>query len=119
MSAFEIALMILGMAIINLAIRWPVYLFADHVRFPPLVERALAFVPVAVLTAIIAPATLYPNGPEIQLSWHNAYLVGALVAAVISWKTKKLMPTILVGMAVFLLLYKWEALHALWEQLGS
>lgn len=101
MSALEILLMIVGMALINLAIRWPVYLFADHVRFPPLVERALAFVPVAVLTAIIVPATLYPSGPEIQLTYMNPYLVGAVVAAVVSWKWKKLMPTILIGMVVF------------------
>lgn len=101
MSDIYVALMIAGMAIINLAIRWPVYLFADHVRFPPLIERALGFVPVAVLTAIIVPATLYPNGPALQLSFMNPYLVGAVVAAIVSWKWKKLMPTILIGMAVF------------------
>lgn len=102
MSELDIALMICGMALINLAIRWPVYLFADHVRFPPLVERALAFVPVAVLTAIIVPAVLYPiEDAGIQMTWRNPYLVGAIVAAVVSWKWKKLMPTILIGMAVF------------------
>ena len=102
MNGFDIVLMIAGMALINLAIRWPVYLFADHVRFPPLVERALAFVPVAVLTAIIVPATLYPSTEQgLQLTWENPYLVGAVAAAAVSWKWKKLMPTILVGMAVF------------------
>lgn len=102
MNELEIALMIAGMALINLAIRWPVYLFADHVRFPPLVERALAFVPVAVLTAIIVPATLYPAADQgIQLTYLNPYLVGAVIAAVVSWKWKKLMPTILIGMAAF------------------
>jgi branched-subunit amino acid transport protein len=106
MSDFDIALMIGGMALINLAIRWPVYLFADHVRFPPLVERALAFVPVAVLTAIIVPAVLYPTPGDIQLSWRNPYLIGAIVAAVVSWKWKKLMPTILIGMAVFFVM-RW------------
>lgn len=101
MSETEIALMIAGMAMINLAIRWPVYLFADHVRFPPLVERALAFVPVAVLTAIIVPAVLYPSEGAIQLTWQNPYLVGAVVATAVSWRWKKLMPTILIGMAAF------------------
>ncbi len=101
MSTMDIILMIAGMALINLAIRWPVYLLADHVRFAPLVERALAFVPVAVLTAIIVPATLYPSGAEIQLTYMNPYLVGAVVAAIVSWKWQKLMPTILIGMAVF------------------
>lgn len=108
MSELEIALMIGGMALINLAIRWPVYLFADHVRFPPLVERALAFVPVAVLTAIIVPAVLYPGPGDIQLSWRNPHLVGAIVAAAVSWKWKKLMPTILIGMAVFFVV-RWVA----------
>ena len=31
------ALMIAGMALINLVIRWPVYLFANHFRFPPII----------------------------------------------------------------------------------
>jgi branched-subunit amino acid transport protein len=106
MSDVDIALMIAGMALINLAIRWPVYLFADHVRFPPLVERALAFVPVAVLTAIIVPAVLYPSPGDIQMTWRNPYLVGAIVAAVVSWKWQKLMPTILIGMAVFFVM-RW------------
>lgn len=106
MSELDIVLMIVGMALINLAIRWPVYLFADHVRFPPLVERALAFVPVAVLTAIIVPAMLYPAPGDIQLTWQNPYLVGGVVAAVVSWKWKKLMPTILIGMAVFFVM-RW------------
>lgn len=101
MSAFEIALMIAGMALINLAIRWPVYLFADHVRFPPLIERALAFVPVTVLTAIIVPMILMPGDGEMDISWRNPYLVAAIVAAVISWRWHRLMPTILIGMAVF------------------
>lgn len=101
MSEFDIVLMIAGMALINLAIRWPVYLFADHVRFPPIIERALAFVPVAVLTAIIVPMILMPDGTTLEIDWRNPYLGGAIVAAVISWRWHKLMPTILVGMAVF------------------
>jgi branched-subunit amino acid transport protein len=101
MSDLDIILMIAGMALINLAIRWPVYLFADHVRFPPIIERALAFVPVAVLTAIIVPMILMPDGKTIDVDWRNPYLVGAIVAAMISWRWHKLMPTILIGMAVF------------------
>lgn len=101
MSDLDIILMIAGMALINLAIRWPVYLFADHVRFPPIIERALAFVPVAVLTAIIVPMILMPDTKTIDFDWRNPYLVGAIVAAVISWRWHKLMPTILIGMAVF------------------
>jgi len=106
MSDNELALMIAGMAVINLIIRWPVYLFADHVRFPPLIERALAFVPVTVLTAIIVPMIVMPGGGAPEINWRNPYLVAAIIAAAISWRWHKLMPTILIGMAVFFLM-RW------------
>lgn len=102
----NVALMILGMATINLAIRWPVYLFADHVRFPRLIVRALSFVPVAVLTAIIVPQALYPHGAQIELSWRNPYLLALILTAVIAHLTKNLLATIGIGMAAFLLL-RW------------
>lgn len=107
MSDTELILMIAGMAVINLAIRWPVYLFADHVRFPPLIERALAFVPVTVLTAIIVPMIVMPGDGSLDLDWRNPYLVAAIIAAAISWRWHKLMPTILIGMAVFFLMRWW------------
>ncbi len=42
----------------------------------------------------------------LQLTYINPYLVGAVVAAVVSWKWQKLMPTILIGMAVFFVM-RW------------
>jgi branched-subunit amino acid transport protein len=98
--------MILGMALINLAIRWPVYLFANHFRFPPLIERALAFVPVAVLTAIIVPTILFPKNDQLDLSWRNPALVAGLLAAVVGRVSRNLFATIGIGMAAFLLL-RW------------
>jgi branched-subunit amino acid transport protein len=102
----NIPVMILGMALINLAIRWPVYLFANHFRFPPLIERALAFVPVAVLTAIIVPTVLYPDDKTLDISWHNPSLLAAIIAAVVGRVTKNLFATIGIGMAAYLLL-RW------------
>jgi len=103
----NIAVMILGMALINLAIRWPVYLFANHFRFPPIIERALAFVPVAVLTAIIVPTVLFPgDGKEIDLSWRNPALLASLIAAAVSYFGKNLFATIGAGVVAFLLL-RW------------
>ena len=99
--------MIAGMALINLAIRWPVYLFADRFRFPPLIERGLAFVPVAVLTAIVVPTVLYPRDGGLDFSWHNPALLGAVIAAATSRITKNLFATIGIGMAAFLLLRWW------------
>ncbi|WP_395020519.1 AzlD domain-containing protein [Dongia sp.] len=101
------ALMIAGMALINLVIRWPVYLFANHFRFPPIIERALAFVPVAVLTAIIVPTVLYPgDGTKLDISWSNPALLAALVACAVSYLAKNLFATIGAGVVAFLLL-RW------------
>jgi branched-subunit amino acid transport protein len=101
------ALMILGMALINLVIRWPVYLFANHFRFPPIIERALAFVPVAVLTAIIVPTVLYPgDGPVLDISWRNPALLASLVAVAVSYFGKNLFATIGAGVVAFLL-FRW------------
>lgn len=107
MSETSLSLLILGMALINLAIRYPVFLLADRFRFPPLIERALAFVPAAVLTAIIVPAVIFPHGPEAELDWHNPYLLAAILAAAISYLTRNLLATIVLGMAAFLLLRWW------------
>jgi branched-subunit amino acid transport protein len=107
MAETSISLLIIGMALINLLIRYPVYLMADRFRFPPLIERALAFVPAAVLTAIIVPAVVFPTGTQAQLDWHNPFLLAAILTAIISYVTRNLLATIVVGMAVFLVLRWW------------
>jgi len=107
MDETSISLLILGMALINLAIRYPVYLLADRFRFPAIIERALAFVPAAVLTAIIVPAVIYPTGPTIQLNWYNPFLIAAVLTAAISYVTRNLLATIVIGMAAFLILRWW------------
>lgn len=107
MPEMSIPLLILGMAIINLVIRCPVFLLADRFRFPPLIERALAFVPAAVLTAIIVPAVIFPHGGNAEIDWHNPYLLAALLTVLISYFGRNLLATITLGMVAFLLLRWW------------
>ncbi|GAA6131883.1 AzlD domain-containing protein [Halopseudomonas sabulinigri] len=105
MSAFEMAL-IAGMALITFGIRYTLFAVGHRVRFNPLVSRALTYVPVAVLSAIIAPAMLMPGEGGWQLTWHNAYLVGGLAAVLISALTRNLLATIFGSMLVFFL-WRW------------
>ncbi len=99
-----IGVIILGMAIINLVLRCPLFLMADRIRIPAIVERALAHSPVAVLTAIIVPSALHldvaPNGAE----WFNADLFATIAAIATSLLTRNLMATIAVGLGAALLL---------------
>lgn len=61
----------------------------------------LPFVPVATLTALVAPALLRPGGAW-DLSLHNARLAAGLVAVVVAASSRNVLLTICVGFAVFL-----------------
>jgi branched-subunit amino acid transport protein len=99
-------LIILGMMVVTFGVRYPVLAIVGRVDLPEPVLRALKYVPVAVLTAIIAPAVLIQED-KIDLMPDNAYLIGAIVAIIVSWRTKNLLATIVIGMAVFLI---WRGL---------
>ena len=95
---------ILGMALINLVLRCPLFLVANRIRIPGIVEKALAHCPVAVLTAIIVPFALHldqaPDGSE----WLNPDLLATGAAIAASLVTRNLMATIAIGLGVALLL---------------
>lgn len=106
MSGFEIAV-ILGMTAVTFAIRYSFFALGDKVRFPPVVKRALHYVPVAVLTAIVVPMVLLPDGRDWRIDWRNPWLVGALVTALIVWRWNRLLAGIAGGMIVFLVWGWW------------
>jgi len=105
MNGREVAL-IAGMAAVTFPIRYAFYALGERITFPPLVKRALGYVPVAVLTAIVVPMVLLPDGAHWQLSWHNAWLIGALVSGLIAWRFNHLLAAIGGGMLVYFLL-RW------------
>lgn len=74
-----------------------------RIKFPPLVERGLNYVPAAVLSAIIAPAVLMPDQQWVSLT-DNAQLWAALAAALVAWYFKSIFRTLVVGIAVYWLL---------------
>ncbi len=100
------ALLILGMMIVTFGVRYPVLALVGRIELPEPVIRALRYVPPAVLTAIIVPPVLLRDG-QIALTLDNAYLIGALVAIGVAWRTRNLLWTILLGMGVFLV---WRVL---------
>ncbi len=102
MSGFEIAL-VLGMAVITFAIRYTLFAVGHRVRFNPLVARALTYVPVAVLSAIVVPVMLMPDGQGLQLSLDNDYLVGGIAAIIIAARWRNLLATIAGGILCFFL----------------
>ena len=100
MTVFEIAF-IAGMVAVTFGVRYPVLALVGKVSLPKPVEQALKFVPAAVLTAIIAPAMLIPDGHAWDVSLSNPYLASGLLAGIVAWRTKNVLLTIVVGMLVF------------------
>lgn len=96
-------LIIIGMGIITYAIRLSLIVLLGRVAVPVIVQRALRFVPPAVLSAIIFPELLRPGG-ALDISPGNARLIAGVVAALVAWRTKNVILTIAVGMAALWIL---------------
>jgi len=82
------------------------YLFLEPrlpLRLSPGVQRLLSYSSPAVLTAIWAPIVFTHEG-HLNLSTKNPYIWAAVLAGIIAWKTKNVLLTTVVSMAVFLLL---------------
>ncbi|HVU15251.1 MAG TPA: AzlD domain-containing protein [Phototrophicaceae bacterium] len=95
--------LVLGMGLVTFLIRYPTLVLIGRIPLPDRVFRALRYVPPAVLAAIIVPSVLIPDGTHIDVSISNSYLIAGIVAALISWRTKNLLATIVLGMVVFLI----------------
>lgn len=108
MSATEVAI-IVGMMAVTFLTRYSFFALGERLVFPPLVKRALKYVPPAVLTAIVFPMVFLPDGKTWNIDWHNAWLAGALASGVLSWRFKNLLAAIGGGMCVYVL---WRILFA-------
>jgi len=95
-SRVELWITIAGMALITFALRGSFLLAADHVRLRPRFQRALTYVPPAVLAAIVAPALAQPSGTSLGV--FDVRLLAAAVAAAVAWRTRSIIATFALGM---------------------
>ena len=70
---------------------------------PALLERALRYVPAAVMAALVVPALVRPEG-LVDLSPDNLRLLAGLVAAGAAWYSRNVLLTLVVGMSTLWLL---------------
>lgn len=91
-------LLLLGMALVTYGLRVSFFLPGVGESFPPKLRQAAAYVPVAVLTAIIVPEIFISHN---EWQWLSPQLAGAITTGIIVWRSKKLMLAIAVGMAVY------------------
>lgn len=92
--------LIWGMMILTFIPRYLPMALASRFHIPPLLADALEFVPIAVLTSIIAQATFIHEG-QMHFSPDNAYFYGAAIAAITAQLSKHLFLTIAAGLAAY------------------
>lgn len=98
MSTSTLWLTIGGVAAVTFALRLSFIVLLGRVDIPPFLERALRYVPAAVLTAVVIPLLFYAEG-SLEVSLGNERLVAGVVAALICWRTRSVPLTLVGGMA--------------------
>lgn len=100
-----ILLLILGMALVTYLPRMLPILLLSRLRMPPLLLRWLEFVPVAVLSALLASGLLVKEG-QLALPPAHPELLAALPTFLVAIKSRSLMGTVVTGLLSMALL-RW------------
>jgi len=99
----QIWMVMIAVGLLTYATRLSFTLLLEHWQPPQVVQRALRYVPVAVLTAIFLPDILTKNN-VVDISLGNPRLIAGLIAILVAWRSKSALWTIAAGMAAFLIL---------------
>ena len=103
MSATSLWLLFIAIGLGTFLLRFLfIYLFGK-ISMPVWLGRALRFVPAAALAALVFPALTHPAG-HLDLSLNNFRLLAGLGGAIVAWRTRNVLLTILVGMALLWIL---------------
>ena len=99
-------LAIVGVGAVTFLLRASFIAFADPQRFPHVFRRALAFVPPAVLAAIVAPGLLLNQG-ALDVTLANPRWIAGGLAILVAARTRSVLAAIVSGMATLWLL-QWS-----------
>lgn len=95
----ELALLILGMALVTFATRYIMVALLGRWQAPRLLTRALYYVPLAAFSALILP-DLVTRAGRVTLALDNPRLIGGVAAIAVAALTRRMVLTIAAGMGV-------------------
>jgi len=105
-SSTTIWAVILGMALLNYAVRFPPIAIVSRMELPKPVMRWLSFIPIAVMGALVASEVLTPNGVWVNpLTSPSVY--AAIITGVVFRFTRSFLGATIAGMASFVVLSHW------------
>ncbi|GGQ92828.1 AzlD domain-containing protein [Deinococcus ruber] len=90
-------LVILGVGVVSLLLRASSLVLLRNRRLPPRLAESLGLVPASVLAALIAPDLLVQHG---QVNVLSVRLLAGLLAALVAWKTRNVLWTLVVGLGL-------------------
>lgn len=99
-------LLILSMAVVTYATRVGFIGVARQFEMHPLLRRALEYVPVSILAALVFPAVFAPSG-KMQQPLTNTYVWGAAITVGVLLATKRQWVAIVLGVASLVLLRRF------------
>lgn len=99
----EYALMILAMGLVTYIPRWLPLIYLSRRQLPVWLVSWLDFIPVAILSALLAPLLLTSGEPP-QLDFIRAELAAAVPTFAVAFRTRSLGGTVLAGMLFFWLI---------------
>lgn len=103
MSELTLWGLFIAVGIGTFALRFSFIGLHGRLHIPPMLKRALAYVPASVLAALVFPAVALP-GPEHVFAFDNLRIPAAVVAALVAWKSRNTLLTLVAGMGTLWLL---------------
>lgn len=89
--------------LLTFCIRFSFIFLLGRAKMPAWLERALYFVPITALSAIILPEVAQRGG-RVELSLLNPQITAAVLAGLVALRTKNVVWSIAIGMAALLAL---------------
>lgn len=103
MSASEIWIVIIGLALVTILTRSSFLLVGDRLPLPERVQHGLRYAPVCALIALVTPELFVTQG-TLDLSLASPKLVAGIVAAATTLVTRSMIAAMAIGMLVFTVL---------------
>ncbi|MDX1606679.1 MAG: AzlD domain-containing protein [Candidatus Competibacterales bacterium] len=97
MSSLQVWMILLLIGLCTFLLRLSFIQLQDRVHLPVPLQRALRYVPPAMLAALVVPALLRPEG-MVDLSLGNERLVAGILAAAVAWLSGNVSFAMMVGM---------------------
>jgi branched-subunit amino acid transport protein len=106
---WNIYLLIIGMALVTAWSRSFFMILGERIKVADWVIEAIRFAPLAAMVAILAPEIFLPgNAASVaQFDWKLPNIWGGIAALIAFYLTRKMLFTLIVGMAVFTAVRFW------------